>query len=205
MPSVTFEKLSEEKKKQIEMAAIKEFSNYTYHDISINRIIHDIDMPRGSFYLYFENKEDLYLYIMDKYISKYIEAFIVFLKDNNGDIILSYEYVLDKAINYCNNGEYSMLLTKFLRGLTHRIGMKTPSLQNIELINRVLNNINRDYLNNNCPEDLFVVLDILTNTLIHSLTEYLVMDIPIDRVRAKYFEQLRIIRIGIYKEDLCLN
>ena len=39
---------------------------------------------------------------------------IIFLKDNNGDIILSYEYVLDKAINYCNNGEYSMLLTKFL-------------------------------------------------------------------------------------------
>lgn len=205
MPSVTFEKLSAEKKKQIEKAAIKEFSNYTYHDISINRIIHDIDMPRGSFYLYFENKEDLYLYIMDKYISEYIESFIIFLKDNNGDIILSYEYVLDKAINYCNNGEYSMLLTKFLRGLTHRIGMKTLSLQNIELINRVLNNINKDYLNNNCPEDLFVVLDILTNILIHSLTEYLVMDIPIDRVRAKYFEQLRIIRIGIYKEDLCLS
>ena len=33
MPSVTFEKLSEEKKKQIEQAAIKEFSNYTLADL----------------------------------------------------------------------------------------------------------------------------------------------------------------------------
>ena len=205
MPSITFEKLPEEKKKQIEQAAIKEFSNYTYHDISINRIIHDIDMPRGSFYLYFENKEDLYLYIMDKYISEYIELFIKFLKENNGDIILSYEYVLDKAINYCNNGKYSMLLTKFLRGLTHRISIKTPSLQNIELMNKILNNMNKEYLNCNCPKDLFIVVDMLTNTLIHSLTEYLVMDIPVEKVREKYLAQLRIIRIGIYKEDVCLN
>ena len=205
MPSVTFEKLSVEKKKQIEEAAIKEFSNYTYHDISINRIIHDIDMPRGSFYLYFENKEDLYLYIMDKYISEYIESFIKFLSINNGDIILSFEYVLDRAINYCDNGKYSMLLTKFLRGLTHRISMKTPSVQNIELINRILNGINKDYLNDKCPENLFFVLDMLTNILIHSLTEYLVMEMPVDKVKEKYLEQLNIIRKGIYKEEVCLN
>lgn len=199
MPSVTFEKLPEEKKKQIEQAAIKEFSNYTYHDISINRIIHDIDMPRGSFYLYFENKEDLYLYIMDKYINSYIESFITFINKNNGDIILSYEYVLDKAIDYCNNGEHAMLVTKFLRGLTHRIGIKTPSLQNKELIARVLNSINKEYLNDKVPDNLFFVLDMLTNTLVHSLTEYLVMDVPINRVKEKYMEQLQIIRNGIYK------
>ena len=199
MPSVTFDKLPAEKKKQIEEAAIKEFSNYTYHDISINRIIHDIDMPRGSFYLYFENKEDLYLYIMDKYITEYIKGFIEFIHKNNGDIILSYEYVLDKVIDYCNSGKYSMLVTKFLRGLTHRIGIKTPSLQNKELIEQVLNSINREYLNDNVPDNLFFVIDMLTNTLVHSLTEYLVMEIPVGKVKEKYFEQLRIIRNGIYK------
>ena len=49
------------------------------------------------------------------------------------------------------------------------------------------------------PDNLFFVLDMLTNTLVHSLTEYLVMDVPINRVKEKYMEQLQIIRNGIYK------
>lgn len=199
MPTITFEKLSEEKKKLIEKAAIKEFSNYTYAEISINRIIHDIDMPRGSFYLYFENKEDLYLYIMDKYVSKYADAFIVSIKNNKGDIILSYEYALDRALDYCQNGEYAMLISKFLCGLTHRISAKTKVLNRKETVDKVINSIDKTYLRDDCPNNLFFILDLLTNTLIHSLTEYLVMDIEIDKVREKYYEQLKIIKRGIYK------
>ena len=52
---------------------------------------------------------------------------------------------------------------------------------------------------------LFFVLDMLTNILIHSLTEYLVMEMPVDKVKEKYLEQLNIIRKGIYKEEVCLN
>ena len=189
MPTITFDKLSEDKKKIIENAAIKEFSNYTYDDISINRIIHDIDMPRGSFYLYFENKEDLYLYIMDKYVTSYIEVFIRFVKLNNGDIILSYEYALNRVLDYCKNGEYAMLVSKFLCGLTHRISAKTKAMNRKETIDKVIGSINRTYLRDDCPENLFFILDLLTNTLVHSLTEYLVMSIDLDRVREKYYEQ----------------
>jgi len=198
MPTITFDKLSKDKKVLIEKAAIKEFSNYTYDDVSINRIIQDINMPRGSFYLYFENKEDLYLYIISKYITKYIEEFALFIKNNDGDIILSYEYVLDRVLNYCVNGKDAMLITKFLCGLTHRIGSKVPALNSVETINKVINSINITYLRRGGSENLFFILDLLTNTLVHSLTEYLIMNVDIDKVRKKYYEQLEIIRRGIY-------
>lgn len=199
MPTITFERLSEDKKRLIEKAAIKEFSNYTYSDISINRIIHDIDMPRGSFYLYFENKEDLYLYVMDKYVTVYIESFALFVKKNNGDIILSFEYALNRVIDYCQNGESAMLVTKFLRGLTHRISAKTKEMNNKYIIDSVISNINKDYIKDCWNDKLFFIVDILANTLVHSLIEYLVMNIDIEKIRKKYYEQLKMIRNGVYK------
>ena len=67
MPKQTFFNLKEEKKKKIEKALIKEFSNNTFEKASISNIIAEANIPRGSFYQYFESKEDL-LRIYLKYI-----------------------------------------------------------------------------------------------------------------------------------------
>ena len=203
MPTSTFNKLSDDKKKLLEKAAIKEFSNYTYDDVSINRIIREIRMPRGSFYLYFENKEDLYLYIMDKYVINYINNLGAFIRQNNGDIILSYEYAFDKVVDYCKNGINAKLVSHFLRGLTHRIDVKTKELNRQKALEQIFVDINSDYFVDDSKDNLFYVFDLLTNTLIHSLIEYLVLEVDINLIKKKYYAQLKIIRKGIYKVDIC--
>ncbi len=65
MPLQTFLNLSEEKQNKVIMAAIKEFSAVPYEKISINQIIKDAEISRGSFYMYFKDKYDLTLYLMD--------------------------------------------------------------------------------------------------------------------------------------------
>ena len=50
MPSERFLHLPEEKKMRIIKAALKEFARVSYDEISINRIIQDAGIPRGSFY-----------------------------------------------------------------------------------------------------------------------------------------------------------
>ena len=67
MPTNTFFSLPIEKKKKIMNAAKSEFVEYSFYDASINRIIKNAGISRGSFYMYFENKEDLFLYILDGY------------------------------------------------------------------------------------------------------------------------------------------
>lgn len=59
MPKQTFMKLSEEKKEKIIKAAKKEFSRVTIEEASIKNIIEEANIARGSFYQYFESKEDL--------------------------------------------------------------------------------------------------------------------------------------------------
>lgn len=64
MPKDTFYRLPEEKKAEIIYAALVEFAQYAFKDASINRIIKAAGIPRGSFYQYFVNKQDLYLYLL---------------------------------------------------------------------------------------------------------------------------------------------
>jgi AcrR family transcriptional regulator len=64
VPKPTFLNLSPQKQKRIFDAAVQEFAAKRFDEASINHIIKTAGIPRGSFYQYFDNKEDLYLYMV---------------------------------------------------------------------------------------------------------------------------------------------
>lgn len=64
MPKITFFNLAKEKQEQIINAAISEFSQFTFNEVKISNIINKSQIPRSSFYDYFEDKKDLYKYII---------------------------------------------------------------------------------------------------------------------------------------------
>ena len=66
MPKQTFFNLAAKKQQRIIDAAMNEFAAHPYLKTSINRIIKDANISKGSFYQYFQNKKDLYRYIIDK-------------------------------------------------------------------------------------------------------------------------------------------
>jgi AcrR family transcriptional regulator len=65
MPKETFFNLSEEKREHITNIAIDEFANHNYAEVSISRIVARAGIAKGSFYQYFEDKEDLFSYLLD--------------------------------------------------------------------------------------------------------------------------------------------
>ena len=64
MPKKTFFNLSSDKKNRIIDAAIDEFADKTFHRAKITNIIENADISPGSFYKYFEDKRDLYKYLL---------------------------------------------------------------------------------------------------------------------------------------------
>lgn len=64
MPSKTFYNLKKGKQNRIIESAIDEFSTHIYEQVNLSNIIKKANIPRGSFYQYFNNKRDLYLYII---------------------------------------------------------------------------------------------------------------------------------------------
>ena len=72
MPSQTFFNLPKEKQDRIMAAAREEFFTHSFDEASINRLIKAAGIPRGSFYQYFADKEDVYFYLGELIVSIFI-------------------------------------------------------------------------------------------------------------------------------------
>jgi AcrR family transcriptional regulator len=64
MPKLTFFNLPEEKRRLILDLAIEEFADRDYNSASISNIVARAGIAKGSLYQYFEDKRDLYLYLL---------------------------------------------------------------------------------------------------------------------------------------------
>ncbi|MHB1296044.1 MAG: TetR/AcrR family transcriptional regulator [Anaerolineae bacterium] len=64
MPKPTFLNLPEDKRERILEAATDEFAARGYRQASITHIVSQAGIPKGSFYQYFQDKRDLFIYIL---------------------------------------------------------------------------------------------------------------------------------------------
>lgn len=85
MPTQRFFNLKEEKRRAILEAAFHEFSRTPYSAASINRIIKEADISRGSFYTYFEDKDDLMRYLVGGFKEMCRRAILSTLEECGGD------------------------------------------------------------------------------------------------------------------------
>ncbi|HBI22779.1 MAG TPA: hypothetical protein DDX84_00875, partial [Nitrospiraceae bacterium] len=60
--------LKKNKREKILKAAISSFAQKGYHDTSISKIINKAGIARGTFYLYFENKRQIFDSILENLI-----------------------------------------------------------------------------------------------------------------------------------------
>ncbi len=111
MPTETFYRLPAAKKQRIFQAAVGEFARCRFSEASINQIVKQAAIPRGSFYQYFAGKEDLYLYVLQE-ISK--EKLKVYSSFTAADSSQGFFDVLEQAIPAIfvwadDNEEYNMI------------------------------------------------------------------------------------------------
>ena len=65
MPTQTFFNLPKQKREKLTEIALDEFSTLDYNSASISRIVREIGIAKGSFYQYFADKKDLYIYLLN--------------------------------------------------------------------------------------------------------------------------------------------
>ncbi len=66
MPSSTFLNLNKKKQDLFLKASFQEFSAHDYNSASISEMVRVLNIAKGSVYQYFENKEDLFFYLVDQ-------------------------------------------------------------------------------------------------------------------------------------------
>lgn len=76
MPKSTFFNLPEEKQGHIISVGYELFINKPYEEVTIRDIVDMADIPIGSFYRYFEDKDDLYIYMLDQVENKIYKSLL---------------------------------------------------------------------------------------------------------------------------------
>jgi AcrR family transcriptional regulator len=88
MPNQAFFNLPEDKRGLIISTAVDEFSSVNYDTASINQICRRSKIAKGSFYQYFKDKLDLYVYIMTIAVERKISFFSMILNHSNALTLL---------------------------------------------------------------------------------------------------------------------
>ena len=96
MPTNTFFNLPEEKRKKLIAAALEEFSTVPFSDASINKIIRRAGIPRGSFYMYFEDKQELFLYLIRSFVEQAVGFAVDCIVEAKGDVFAGFLLVYDR-------------------------------------------------------------------------------------------------------------
>ena len=126
MPTSTFFRLPEEKRKRLIDACWGEMTRVRFTDVSINRIIAAAHIPRGSFYQYFTDKEDLIRYLLEDMREYFVSLLRNILLEAEGDLFALPLMAYDRFIS--SQGHTDTMLSLFIKLLTLNKGLDLQSL-----------------------------------------------------------------------------
>lgn len=115
MPKETFFNLQADKRNLIISVAIYEFSKADYNTASINQICKKADIAKGSFYQYFADKLDLYVYVMTAAIEEKIKFFSSAITEfHNLTLLEQFRFLFKKGIEFAKkHPQYAALGEQF--------------------------------------------------------------------------------------------
>ena len=163
MPKETFLKLSKEKQQKVINAAKKEFARVPIENVSIKNIVEEADIARGSFYQYFESKEDLLIYILKENSEELNNKLRNKLKEINGNIFELYVFLYDSMIEeFIDNSDQELFRQIF-------INLKSSDENVFDLVKKTkpqdiieyYEQIDKTKLNITNHEDLVIICDML--------------------------------------------
>lgn len=117
MPKETFYHLTIEKRQRIEKALENELGRDSFEKASISKIIQEANIPRGSFYQYFEDKEDAIKYIIEKYRILEKETIQSILQETKGDIFEASLKIFDDITSKMNSSSKNRLYKNIMQEL----------------------------------------------------------------------------------------
>lgn len=205
MPTKTFFNLPIEKQRNLLEASEREFSRVSFDEASINQIIQDAKISRGSFYMYFEDKEDLYFYLLQKYQLKMYQKLIYHIDSSHRDFITAWSNFYDCLIDSCFDENKGELLKKMFLNMRFSTGLKFKLKPPKDIIRdfskELLSHIDRNLYRYQDDEALLDIFSFVMLTSMSSIVYTLMNPKERNREKENYDRRLEIIRSGVIRRD----
>jgi len=119
MPKDLFFTISERKRGKIFDSALEEFSKQLFFESSINQIIKNADISRGSFYQYFDDKEDLYFYIISDILNNKVQSFSKQSSLGSNNIFSIFKEIFVLYLEMISHEKYNTFFKMFFLNMNH--------------------------------------------------------------------------------------
>lgn len=204
MPKPTFFNLPKDKQETLLNTSKKEFSRAPFHEASISNIIKNAEIARGSFYQYFEDKEDLYFYLLSEDSKQNHERFVSAIEENNGDLFDSFidvfQYMLINAQNDENRKFYKNAFLNMNYKVEHTIMKNFDEEEFNKQFIKINNRINKSNLNIADEHEMIHVMKILMSVTLHNLIRTFVKEISFEKSLHNYTFEIKLLKKGLCKE-----
>ena len=113
----TFYNLPEEKRKRITDAIFNEFAGSSGERVSINNIIKNANISRGSFYQYFDDKVDLVEVMTRSFINFSLEKATEVISRTHGDIFVTYDLLFEILCECSKDAKQSIIMKNLIKNI----------------------------------------------------------------------------------------
>ena len=202
MPKETFLKLSKEKQQKVINSAKKEFARVPIENVSIKNIVEEADIARGSFYQYFESKEDLLIYILKENSEKLNTKLKNEVSKTKGDIFKLYIFLYDSMLEeFMDNSDQELFKQIF-------INLKSSDENIFDLVKTTkpqkiidyYEQIDKTNLKIESHEDLVIICDML-NVITRRAVIKNFKDKSKEECRKMFLKEIEYLKHGIEKKE----
>lgn len=200
----TFYNLPITKRERIYQAIKTEFDRVPLDKISINSIIKEANISRGSFYQYFDDKGDLYDIFADRVMDSIKECFTNTLVKYKGDLFATMEEVMSLHFIKVSQPKAKSQMQKFVPGVSVNAKSILDRIceRSITYFNELIPNIDtRKFSFDNSPEDIRILFEMLMSISKNAIFYVLFMDIDTDEAIKIFNKKLKIVKNGCLKKE----
>ena len=202
MPKLTFFNLPEDKKQNLIRAAKKEFSSVPLFDASISNIIKSAGISRGSFYQYFEDKEDAFFFLLGEFAREKKAAFLSMLVKYEGDLFRTFTDFFELFLYEDENATF---IKNALLNMTHKIEKTFDKMTSEHEINEnfklLCSKINLFKMNVTDEVELFHALQIMTSVMLRNLIHALAHNLPRDAALKNFMTEMNLLKKGLVRQE----
>ena len=201
MPTETFFKLTEEKRKKIIEAGKDEFSSVSLDEASIKNIAEKAGIARGSFYQYFKSKKDLLFFILEENRETMEKKLNRIIKESHGDIFNIYISIYDDMASKCFDNMNQDIYKRIFENLKTNDesvfeGMEEKKKQDFK---NFKNLIDKSKLKIESDLDFDLIIQILNAITMSSVVRSIKYTSP-EKARKEFLKKIEFIKKGIEKK-----
>lgn len=208
MPTERFNRLLEEKRKVIREAALKEFARVPFDKASINQIIRNADISRGSFYTYFTGKEDVVEFLLEDQSEQIQKLCQDTLTDSGGDYFAMMERLFEYFIGESRKAEEMIQVARNIFSCQEStqflgVGKWPPPDDTVSALSParwIYERADRGRYRNQTAEGFIPVSMLATSAMVFSLKQYYEYPEKLEWIRENFHRALDIIKYGSYRE-----